>query len=373
MDFNLKISKKSIDSKRKVFLAPLDWGLGHVTRCIALAKILYDEDYEVYWGLSNSLAKKLVYQYFPEAKILEINSYNIEYAQKGKYFFLKLCMQMPKIARAVHKEHFLLKQWNRKYNFDIVISDNRYGLHHPQIKTIFITHQLYPLSGNNNFLDAVAAYLHQQWLKRFSQIWKLDDPEWQLAGKLSWAKDDPHPAIGISSQLSLIVEEQLIQERRRSEPPALLFLLSGPEPQRTLLESAILASIPLLSSYKITLVRGTDRPLNQHSVLSFLEIIDFATAEQLYPLIQQANLVICRSGYSTLMDLVVLNKKMLLIPTPGQTEQIYLAHYFTEKKWAVSTQQEALNLSKKIEEALHLNPSFKVPHLNVSLILSLLK
>lgn len=373
MNFTLKISKKSKGSKKRVFLAPLDWGLGHVTRCVALAKILYDENYEVYWGLSNSLAKKLVSQYFPKAIILEINSYNVEYAKKGKNFLRKLMWQFPKIIQAVQKEHHYLKKWHEKYEFDLVISDNRYGLYHSDIKTIFLTHQVYPLSGKNQFLDVIVAYLHQQWLKRYAQIWKFDDPDGQLAGKLSWAQKDAYPAIGIASQLSLVEDSTKYVPPPFKEKPHLLILLSGPEPQRSLLEQAILKEMDSLSSYQITLVRGTDRFSLKFSSTSSLNIIDFTTADQLYKLIQSAELVISRSGYSTLMDMVILNKRMLLIPTPGQTEQIYLAQYFSEKNWAVSTDQDHLNLVDNIEMALKLAPSFKVSLLNKDLILDLIK
>lgn len=348
-----------MDKKKKILIAPLDWGLGHLTRCLALADILYQEEHDIYWALSNETTIKIVKSYFPKAKYLMINSYDIQYAKEGKWFFWKLFLQTPHIFKNIRKEHQLLKQWQKEYAFNLVIADNRYGLYHAAVQSVFITHQLYLQSGKSTFLDRIAQYFHRLWLKRFTNIWKMDDVDLKVSGDLSWKKEDEHLAIGLSSQFMLLEEQEEIEEDK--ERKEVLFLLSGPEPQRTLLEEAIRNEAPSLKDYDLVLVRGSLSESSEKNEEHFKTCIDLGNAMQLKQIIQDADLVISRSGYSTLMDLLYLQKKMLLIPTPGQTEQMYLADYFENKGWAMISTQENLLLKEKIAEALALeHPIFSV-------------
>lgn len=312
---------------------------------------------EVYWALSNETSKALVQNYFPQAKIISSPAYNITYAQKSQFFFSKLLMQSPKILKVIKTENQWLKAQQKLHHFDLILSDNRYGMYHLEVPSIFIGHQIYLRSGKQDWMDTLATQIQKKYLKRFDDIWKLDDPTLKIAGELAWRRKDDYPSIGVTSQFMSLIDKEVVSISTNSTSKKnLLFVLSGPEPQRQLLETAIRNEVQHLTDYHLILIRGTLAPYSDETDAFFDEIVDLSKGKELLKYIQDAELVISRSGYSTLMDLIYLQKKMLLIPTPGQTEQIYLAEYFQEQTWAIQTSQENLNLSTSIELALALSP-----------------
>lgn len=319
---------------------------------------------EVHWALSNETAQALVKSYFPHAKIISSPAYNITYAQKSQFFFSKLLMQSPKILKVIKAENQWLKAQQKLHHFDLIISDNRYGMYHLEVPSIFIGHQIYLRSGKQDWMDNLATQMQRKYLKRFDDIWKLDDSTLKIAGDLAWRKADDYPTIGISSQfMSLTESEVVLKSTSLSSKKSLLFVLSGPEPQRQLLETAIRNEVQHLTDYHLILIRGTLTAYSDETDGLFDEVIGLSKGKELLKYIQDADVVISRSGYSSLMDLIFLQKKMLLIPTPGQTEQMYLASYFQERAWAIQTNQEHLNLTTSIQQALAL----KMPVLEIEI------
>ena len=128
----------------------------------------------------------------------------------------------------------------------------------------------------------------------------------------------------------------------------IMVLLSGPEPQRTLLEDKLMKELNSFDG-KILFVKGV---VDDHQVLNEegqFTICNFMETKDLEKTINQSKLVIARSGYSTIMDLAKLRKKAFFIPTPGQYEQEYLASYLQDLKLAPYCKQEDFN-NKKLEE-----------------------
>jgi len=343
--------------QKKILIAPLSWGLGHVTRCLPIAKYFLSQKYEVSWAFSNIEEKKIIQKYFPDAKMFQTPSLNMKYA-KNKFFFLsKILLQSPKFLFLIRKERKWLQRIQKKQKFDIIISDNRYGMRHSDCINIFISHQIYPISNKGKCIDAIVAKMQKHILRKFDLIWKLDDEEERISGKLGWRKKDDYTAIGISSQFMLMNKMNLSKDKN-SIKKQILFLLSGPEPQRSILENIIREQSIFLEAYNLILVQGkigTQNCLNNHA---FSQIINLAQGKELLNLLEMSDLVVCRSGYSTLMDLVYLRKNMLLIPTPGQTEQEYLARYFHERKWALYAEQDELNLAEQIERVFEMKSNF---------------
>ena len=267
---------------------------------------------------------------FPDLKKVEVEPYAISYS-KTLPLPLKLLLDSGRILRVIKKEREQLKELVKTHGIDVVISDNRFGMSNPGIECIYMTHQLHIQAG---LFSGLANQLHRRYMERFSQVW-VPDYEGQdaLAGKLS-EKGSLKNVRYIGPLSRLNVEETMA-------PFDVLCLLSGPEPQRSLLENGLLKNLPAHKT--IVIARGTKKAM-ESAAPPHVKIIDLPDARQLSRLIQAAGTVVCRSGYSTLMDLHVLQKqKLVLIPTPGQGEQLYLAGYWKERFGAGVTSQDDLD------------------------------
>ena len=216
-----------------ILVAPLNWGLGHATRCIPIIRALQQEGYTVIIA-SDGAALTLLDKEFPELSKTVLPSYNIEYAKKGQHFKRKMMSNIPKISRAILKEHKALKHIIDVYNIKGVISDNRLGLYTSDIPTVFITHQLQILSGKTT---AATTFLHKRFIKRFNECWV---PDYIGSSNLSGILGHPTKGnynvhyIGPLSRMKKITLEQRYD---------ILVILSGPEPQKSMLETILLKEL----------------------------------------------------------------------------------------------------------------------------------
>jgi predicted glycosyltransferase len=141
----------------------------------------------------------------------------------------------------------------------------------------------------------------------------------------------------------------------------LLVLLSGPEPQRTILEKMIIAQAAGCDC-KMVLVRGL--PGRERRSLAAARgggplmtragnvvIYDHLPAGELERLILRSEVVLSRPGYSTVMDLRRIGKKAIFVPTPGQTEQEYLGGYLAAKGLGICVRQHAFSLTAALMQA----------------------
>lgn len=319
----------------------LNWGLGHATRCIPIIEELQKHPVKIILaseGRSYLLLKKA----FPDLLIDKLPAYNIRYDSPNMVW--NIGKQLPKIARAVYREHKQVARLVQKHNIDIIISDNRYGCFANFTTNIFITHQL-NIKTPWRWLDRIVHFFNKKALKRFDQIWIPDVlPPKNLAGELSIPRRwFPIAAkyLGILSRMKPLNLPQKYDA---------ILLLSGPEPQRTFLEKKLIEQAQQLP-LQFLMVKGKPE-LNKHYFIGEnIEVFDFLDAEALNRAIASSGLVVSRSGYSTLMDLVYLEKKALLIPTPGQTEQEYLAEYLMEQAIFYYQKQKDLDLKAGIEQA----------------------
>ena len=327
--------------RKRVLVAPLDWGLGHTTRCIPIIQELLHQDFIVLLTAEGDSAH-LLRKEFPSLTILSLKGYKISYSKTKSFFKLKLFGQIPKILKAIKQEHTWLNQIIKEHKIDIVVSDNRYGLYNINIKSIFITHQL-AIETGNAFTNWLVQKLNYRQINKFDQCWIPDEEApFDLAGKLSHPKEMPvnlTKYIGILSRFKKETAEKNID---------LLVLISGPEPQRTAFENMMLLQMTKVS-FKMVLVRGLPGASNKIiNTNKNLQIFGHLSATELNKLIQSSKIIIARSGYSTIMDLIALQQTAVLIPTPGQTEQEYLAIYLSTKKYFVAAQQRGFNLVKAV-------------------------
>jgi hypothetical protein len=331
-----------------VLIAPLNWGLGHATRCIPIIKELVNQGSGVIIAAVGN-QKKLLEAEFPHLEFIEIPGREMRY-KRG--FFLKwsLIFSIPGILRQIRDENTWLDNILRDHKIDAVISDNRYGLFHKDCFCVFITHQLYIQSGSKPFrvfdkwIDGRLLKWNYKRISKFSCCWVPDmERGFSLAGILSHPAGKPPVPTEYIGILSRFQYQELTPVKN-----SLLILLSGPEPQRTRFENILFGELAGVSLETIV-VRGlpeTGKPVP--FIGEGIKIYNHLGSEDLNKLIIQSEWIIARSGYSTVMDLVKLKRTAVLVPTPGQTEQEYLGRYLHEKKWMYSVPQKNFNLEKTL-------------------------
>ncbi len=342
-----KINKNA--EKPKVIVAPLDWGLGHATRCIPIINELIYQDCEVIIA-ANGATFSLLKKEFPTLQFLPLKGYNIKYIRNKTWLPFKLLLQLPKIIFLILKENRWLKKVASDFEIDAIISDNRFGLHHSKLPSIYITHQLLIKTGNT-FTEKILQKIHYHFIKKYTHCWVPDFKKSGLAGELSHPKNIPGNTIYI---------DPLSRLKKLDSLPQLydiLVSISGPEPQRSVFENIVLNQIKNQTK-KILLIRGL--PENNAQPINGLEnvkVINHLSSDELNIAFQQSDIIICRSGYTTIMDLVKINKRALLVPTPGQTEQEYLSKYLKEKNYFFSIDQDNFSLGEDLDKAF----SFSLP------------
>lgn len=300
---------------KNILVAPLNWGLGHATRCIPIIKNLEKNGFMPIIA-SDGSALDLLTKEFPHLKTLELPSYNIEYAKKGEDFKWKLIKNSPKTLNAILSEKKIIKQWVTEYNLSGIISDNRLGVRSKKIPSIFITHQLTVLSGKTTWLSSK---MHQHFIKKFQECWIPDfEDKPNLTGRLGHLK---------STSLNLNYIGPLSRLKKQELPIIkydLMVILSGPEPQRTMLEEKLKNEIPRFVG-NVVFIRGILEKEQKKVQVKNTTYYNYMTTDELEKTFNESQIVLCRSGYTTIMDLAKLQKKAFFIPTPGQFEQEYLA------------------------------------------------
>ncbi len=324
-------------------MAPLDWGLGHTTRCVPVIRSLLDGGFEVILATEKSGAL-LLQKEFPSLTILPLRGYNIRYSKNKNLFFFKMLLQVPKILAIIRSERIWLKTVIEKHHIDIVISDNRFGMSNKKAYCIFLTHQLFIKTGNR-FTEKIAQQINYRYINNFNECWVPDGAgENNLAGELSHPQKMPLVPVKYIGAVSRFTKA--ITEKNTD----LLVLISGPEPQRTFFENILLAQINGYSK-KTVLVRGLPSTVgNIPEETENLSVFNHLPAEELNNLILSSKIIVAVSGYSTVMDLAVLQQKAILVPTPGQAEQEYLGQYLARKKYFVLHDREGFDLQKAIQD-----------------------
>lgn len=325
----------------RILVAPLDWGLGHAARCVPVIRALAERGACPVIA-SAGPALDLLRREFPELPAVRLPAYGVQYP--GKDMIWDIALQLPHIGRTAWREHRLLRRIIDDYKIRGVISDNRFGCFSRRVPSVFITHQVHirvPAAG----LERLVRWANGWLLQRYDACWIPDTAEMPgLAGELSHPVSLPHCRyIGPLSRLG--------PGRDPVDAYDVVFLLSGPEPQRSLLERELLAQAARLKGKRLLLVRGLpadDAPLRQEGAVT---IVSYLEASVLGPLLAACGLVVCRSGYSTIMDLARLEKNAVLIPTPGQTEQEYLASWLGEAGYCCWKPQAGLDLIPALAEA----------------------
>ncbi|MFV8321586.1 glycosyltransferase [Flavobacterium sp. LS2R12] len=299
---------------KTILIAPLNWGLGHATRCIPIIRALQENNF-IPIIASDGIALELLRKEFPNIQTLELPSYQIEYAKNGANFKWKLIKNGPKMIRAILEEKKIIQNWVEKYAIDGIISDNRLGVFSKKIPSVFITHQLNVMTGNTTW---ITSKIHQSIIKKYTECWVPDlagTPN--LTGKLGHI-DNPNLKTKYIGPLSRL------QKKLLPKKYDLLVILSGPEPQRGMLEKHLKKEIVKYNG-NVIFIEGNIEKEQKTTTIRNVTYYNFMNSTELEQAFNESEMVLCRSGYTTIMDLAQLRKKAFFIPTPGQYEQEYLA------------------------------------------------
>jgi len=335
-----------LNHKATILICPLDWGLGHATRCVPIIKLLLLKNIKVIIaGSGNSL--ELLKQEFPELVCIILEGYHISYSKRGNMVLQMLC-KLPTILFGIYKEHRKIASIINKYQIDAVISDNRFGLFTKRTPSVFITHQLMvkcPLW--LKFMEPLLYLINMFFISKYTECWVPDyRGKINLSGDLSHKYPKLRNIYYIGPQSRLYNSEVKVIENKFE----LMVILSGPEPQRSILEDIIMKQLAN-KNIKAIVVLGNLSHLNKKFTNENLTVFSHLTSNEILKYMQLTNIILCRSGYSSIMDICALGKKAILIPTPGQTEQEYLAKYFMDKKIFYFHSQSNFDICEAMEKA----------------------
>ncbi|NSW93559.1 MAG: hypothetical protein HPY62_02490 [Bacteroidales bacterium] len=323
-----------------ILVCPLEWGLGHASRIIPVARKLREMNHNVIIAGGESL-RSFFNAELPDFPFMVFPGFRPAYSKLLPQYLI-IALQIPVLIFHIVKEKILLKKIVKELKINLVISDNRFGLWHKDIQTVYITHMpLIPFPKFLKFLEKTGSYLHQLIIRKYTWCLIPDLPgDLNISGRLTHLRKLPSNVI-FAGLLSRFAGEVLsLPERTGKEYD--LIMLSGPEPQRSILRR----KLELLSEDKetetIILTGNPDKNNQSAKEGSKITLYSHLPSNELRALILEAKNITARSGYSTIMDLIALNRTALLIPTPGQTEQEYLAEYLAQKGWFSSVRQKEL-------------------------------
>lgn len=322
-------------TKKKILVAPLNWGLGHATRCIPIINTLIEDDFEPIIA-SDGAALKLLQKEFPKLTSYELPSYNIKYSKKGSHFQIKMILESPKLLKTIYAEQKALKKLMKRVKLHGIISDNRMGVRSKHVPSVFITHQLNVLSGSTT---KFSSKLHRRYIRKFDECWVPDvEGKPNLSGKLGHLKN---------STLRVKYLGPLSRFNRQEIPKKydVLALVSGPEPQRQMLEEIFQLELKKHPG-NVLLVKGVIEDEQTRHIEDNLTIYNYLSGQDLENAFNESECIVSRSGYTTLMDVAKLDMKGFFIPTPGQFEQKYLAKKLKKEGLAPSCKQSKFTVEK---------------------------
>ena len=317
---------------KRILIAPLDWGLGHATRCIPVIRHLLETGNEPVIAASGR-PLLLLKDEFPEVESVEFEGYNISYPE-GSGMVWKMFRSTPHILKRIKQEHLELDEMIDGLNLDAVISDNRFGLYTKRIPCVYMTHQVMIKAP---FFETILYRMHADYMRKFTTVWVPDFKEIGLSGDLAHKFPLPRNGEHIGSLSRFISSED--------DPKTdVLVIISGPEPQRTRFEKLVLNQLKDIDLTAVAVLGTPDKDFDR--VEGKVRMVSHLNAQQLGKEISAARLVISRSGYSTIMDLSALGKQAVFVPTPGQTEQEYLAQKYHREGTHMMMKQRDFNLQR---------------------------
>jgi predicted glycosyltransferase len=335
---------------KRILVAPLDWGLGHAARCVPIVHRLLERGAQPIIGADKG-PLALLRAEFPALEQVRIPGVEVRYSSGGNQLW-SMARQFPAMVRSVQAERALFDRLRGPLRLDAVISDQRFGLRSANLPSVLITHQVFPFTP---FAQAALRKLNLRHLARFDRCWVMDEPEAPgLAGELSHGPLMPRHAryIGVVSRMAGASPAQ--------QRYGMVAVISGPEPQRTLLEQRLLEQLPRIPGVHLLVLGQPHAPRSER--IGGVDVRSHLTGQALAAAMAGARLIVSRSGYTTLMDLAALGRSALIIPTPGQEEQEYLGRLHARTGRFIVQPQQGLDLARAWQQSDGLRDSAPPPN-----------
>lgn len=334
----------------RVLYGLCSWGLGHATRSLPIIRKLIEDGNEVTILTTGPSLELLRMELKDEARYIDFPDYPLPYTEKSKVFLIKFCLYSPRLIQSIINEHRKILKLVERNKFDTIISNHRYGVFHRGTPSFLMTHQLRIIAPRRiRLIENSFEKFTMHFQKYFRKIMVPDYEDDGLSGDLA------HNLNRVD--ISNVVYIGILSDFKRMDVACdvdFLFSISGPEPQRQVMEDLIIQQINDVSG---NIILSLGRKLNgdkkriRKNLNENIRIYGFLPAEQRELIMNRSKFIISRSGYSTLMDIYALGKKAMFIPTPQQTEQEYLAKYHEEKGNFLYVDQDEIALTKDLEKA----------------------
>ncbi|HEX7341752.1 MAG TPA: glycosyltransferase [Rhodanobacteraceae bacterium] len=338
---------------RRILFAIHDWGLGHASRSLLLIRALLERGDEVAIVSAPGGGWQLLQSELGDAcRFIECRDIPKPFSRWPAMFYIRMSLATPLVLARFRQEHRFTEKLVVRDHYDCVVSDSRFGMWSQAVPSYCILHSLRQIiPGRPRQLERLVEFGQRNLTRGFTRILIPDtDVDRGLSGDLG---HDPALSWG-NGRLRYIGPLSGIPHIEGERDIDCFFSISGIEPQRTLMTSKVLAALPKLGGrIVVTLGRperaGECRRIGNATVHGYLD--RKAQAEML----NRARLVMTRSGYTTLMELAELGSRALFVPTPGQSEQEYLARFHHDNGHVWSTTQSKLDLVHDIDQA-HARP-----------------
>jgi UDP:flavonoid glycosyltransferase YjiC (YdhE family) len=332
---------------KRILVSPLSWGLGHATRDLPIIRDFLARGHHVTVA-AEGRALALLKQEAPQCDFVELKDYPLPYSA-SRYFVPKFLAMAPAMLKAIAREAHNAKKLIEERKFDLILSDNRFNVRSHKVPSFVISHQLrFMTPPSVSWFEYVTEYFNYRYLKPFDRIIVPDsgDPEANLTGRLAhemhWLARDGkvHYAGILASTARMQVAEDV----------DVFISISGPEPQRTELQRIVLDHILNVDAGRVVITLGQPEVKEVRQLSDRITVYGYLDRAGQQEMLNRAKLVVCRSGYTTIMELAELGKKALLIPTPGQTEQEYLGRFYAQRGYFNSVSQYTLDLARDLEK-----------------------
>jgi len=333
-----------MNRRKKILIAPLDWGIGHATRCVPLIRLIQEKGAEVIIS-ANGRSASFLQSEFPALQHIQIPAYNIRYPRHSS-MAMHMLRKSPAIIKSISKEHRALDVLIDEIGIDAVISDNRFGVWSDKTPSVYITHQvMIKAPAGWSFIEEMLYRIHRNYIKHYDECWIPDSEEdGGLSGKLAHQRTCPVPAYFIGPQSRFKLPPGPLPEKKYD----LMAIISGPEPQRSIFEDMLLKQLKGTFHKSLVLLGKPEKDMTPE-VSENIEVHAHMSTSKMQQAMLSSSLIICRSGYSGIMDLASLGRQAVLVPTPGQTEQEYLAQYHQQKHHFYRVKQADFNISNIVQ------------------------
>jgi uncharacterized protein (TIGR00661 family) len=318
------------------------WGLGHATRSLPIIRRLLKENHEVKIISHDRSLQLLKKELNDTVSYIDLRDYPLLISENKEKFIAKSIIYWPLFIKRMEEGLIQLKKIVDMYSCDCIISDGRYDMYHKEVPSFFISHQIRILNPLNiKIIERGSETFNEFFFKRFNEIivpdYKTEDFSGKLSHQLNKIDENKLHYIGILSDFN---------KKNLKKDIDYFISLSGPEPQRSILEKKIRTQLSEIDGAIVMTLGKTEIDVNHKS--TNVKTYSYLSKEKRENLLNRSKMVISRSGYSTILDLAVIGCKALLIPTPGQIEQEYLAEYHNKKNTCYTISQDKMDLKNDI-------------------------